>query len=156
MALFQKSTAPLLLFLHDSLDATKIDNLAETLIAAFHNVLLNDVLPTDTTDKVYPTISQVALPGIMRNEVLSAYQFFMYDCTWSNHSLSFCLSTQPNGFHEVKTLTRTTHPKVLTALKVPKKKKKKQKDEWNESPEVSNDEDLSLQSKSLFDDPRGL
>uniref|UniRef100_A0A915I564 Uncharacterized protein n=1 Tax=Romanomermis culicivorax TaxID=13658 RepID=A0A915I564_ROMCU len=35
--------SPLVLFLHDSLDATEIDNLAETLIAAFHNVLLNDV-----------------------------------------------------------------------------------------------------------------
>uniref|UniRef100_A0A915K0F0 Uncharacterized protein n=1 Tax=Romanomermis culicivorax TaxID=13658 RepID=A0A915K0F0_ROMCU len=37
-------------------------------------------------------------------------------------------------------LTRTTHPKLLTAPKVPKKKKKKQKDEWNKSPDVSNDE----------------
>uniref|UniRef100_A0A915IPM0 Uncharacterized protein n=1 Tax=Romanomermis culicivorax TaxID=13658 RepID=A0A915IPM0_ROMCU len=63
---------------------------------------------------------------------------------------------QPNGFREVKTLTRTTPPKVLTAPKVLKKKKKKHKDEWNKSPEVSEDEDPSLQPKSLFNDPKRL
>uniref|UniRef100_A0A915IV50 Uncharacterized protein n=1 Tax=Romanomermis culicivorax TaxID=13658 RepID=A0A915IV50_ROMCU len=34
------------LFPHDSLDAAKVDHLAETIIAAFHNVALSDVLPT--------------------------------------------------------------------------------------------------------------
>uniref|UniRef100_A0A915K5V3 Uncharacterized protein n=1 Tax=Romanomermis culicivorax TaxID=13658 RepID=A0A915K5V3_ROMCU len=39
----------------------------------------------------------------------------------------------PNGFRSVKVLMRTMHPKLLTTLKVPKKKKKKQKDEWMET-----------------------
>uniref|UniRef100_A0A915HHC3 Uncharacterized protein n=1 Tax=Romanomermis culicivorax TaxID=13658 RepID=A0A915HHC3_ROMCU len=47
-----------------------------------------------------------------------------------------------------------THPKLLTTPKVPKKKK--QKDEWNKSPEVSDEEDQSLQPKSLFEDPKRL
>uniref|UniRef100_A0A915JZT0 Uncharacterized protein n=1 Tax=Romanomermis culicivorax TaxID=13658 RepID=A0A915JZT0_ROMCU len=33
------------LFPHDSLEAAEIDHLAETIIAAFHNVALSDVLP---------------------------------------------------------------------------------------------------------------
>uniref|UniRef100_A0A915HK58 Uncharacterized protein n=1 Tax=Romanomermis culicivorax TaxID=13658 RepID=A0A915HK58_ROMCU len=107
------------LFPHDSLDTPEIDHLAETIIAAFHNVPLSDVLPPDSTDRVYPTVSQVALPAIMRDE----------DCTSSDHGRSFCLGTVPNGFRSIKVLTRTTHPKLLTAPKVPKKKKKKQKDE---------------------------
>uniref|UniRef100_A0A915JQX1 Uncharacterized protein n=1 Tax=Romanomermis culicivorax TaxID=13658 RepID=A0A915JQX1_ROMCU len=90
-----------------------------------------DILPAEAIDKVYPTISQIALPGIMRDEVLSAYQVFMYDCTSANDGRSFCLGMQPNGFRKVKTLRRTTHLKVPTAPKVPKNKKKKQKDEWN-------------------------
>uniref|UniRef100_A0A915LAW5 Uncharacterized protein n=1 Tax=Romanomermis culicivorax TaxID=13658 RepID=A0A915LAW5_ROMCU len=60
----------------------------------------------------------------------------------------------PNGFHSVKVLTCTTHPKLLTASKVPKKKKKKQKDEWNKSPGVSDDEDPALQPRSMFHDPK--
>uniref|UniRef100_A0A915IX40 Uncharacterized protein n=1 Tax=Romanomermis culicivorax TaxID=13658 RepID=A0A915IX40_ROMCU len=59
-------------------------------------------------------------------------------------------------FRDIKTLKHTTHLKVLTARKVPKKKKKKQKDKWNKSLEVSDDEDLSLQPKSFFDDPKRL
>uniref|UniRef100_A0A915HDL6 Uncharacterized protein n=1 Tax=Romanomermis culicivorax TaxID=13658 RepID=A0A915HDL6_ROMCU len=59
----------------------------------------------------------------------------------------------PNGFHNV---TSTTHPKLLTAPKVPKKKRKKQKDEWNKSPDVSDDEDLALQPRSVFDNPKRL
>uniref|UniRef100_A0A915I4X5 Uncharacterized protein n=1 Tax=Romanomermis culicivorax TaxID=13658 RepID=A0A915I4X5_ROMCU len=55
----------------------------------------------------------------------------------------------------MSTLTHTTHQKVLTAPKVPKKKKK-QKDERNKSLEVSDDEDLCLQPKSLFEDPKRL
>uniref|UniRef100_A0A915L336 Uncharacterized protein n=1 Tax=Romanomermis culicivorax TaxID=13658 RepID=A0A915L336_ROMCU len=55
----------LALFPHDLLDAAKIDHLAETIIAAFHNIALLDVLPPDCTDQIYPTISQVALPAIM-------------------------------------------------------------------------------------------
>uniref|UniRef100_A0A915IS75 Uncharacterized protein n=1 Tax=Romanomermis culicivorax TaxID=13658 RepID=A0A915IS75_ROMCU len=51
---------------------------------------------------------------------------------------------------------RRTHPKVLTAQKVTKKKKKKQKDEWNQLLEVSDKEDPSLQPKSIFDDPKCL
>uniref|UniRef100_A0A915JZX1 Uncharacterized protein n=1 Tax=Romanomermis culicivorax TaxID=13658 RepID=A0A915JZX1_ROMCU len=117
------------LFRHDSSDAAKIDHLAETLIAAFHNIALREVLPADNIDKVYPTISQIPLPAIMPDEVLSAYHFFMYDYASSDHSRSFCLGRQPNGFRKIKSLMRTTHPKVLTAPKVPKKKKKKQKDE---------------------------
>uniref|UniRef100_A0A915LEU5 Uncharacterized protein n=1 Tax=Romanomermis culicivorax TaxID=13658 RepID=A0A915LEU5_ROMCU len=124
------------LFPQDSLDAAQIDNLAETLIATYHNVLLTNVLAAEATDKVHSTISQVALPEIMLDDVLSAYQFFMYDCTSFDHGQSFCLGTQPNGFPNVKTLTRTSHRKVLTAPKVPKKKKKKQKDEWNKSLEA--------------------
>uniref|UniRef100_A0A915KL00 Uncharacterized protein n=1 Tax=Romanomermis culicivorax TaxID=13658 RepID=A0A915KL00_ROMCU len=49
----------------DSLDAAKIDHLAEMLIATFHNVPLSEVLPADSADRVYPTISQIALPVIM-------------------------------------------------------------------------------------------
>uniref|UniRef100_A0A915I4H3 Testicular haploid expressed protein n=1 Tax=Romanomermis culicivorax TaxID=13658 RepID=A0A915I4H3_ROMCU len=64
--------------------------------------------------------------------------------------------TQPKGFRDIKTLTHPMHPKVLTTPKVPKMKKKKQKDEWHKSPEVSNDEDPSLQPKSLYDDPKCL
>uniref|UniRef100_A0A915IIQ5 Uncharacterized protein n=1 Tax=Romanomermis culicivorax TaxID=13658 RepID=A0A915IIQ5_ROMCU len=52
----------------------------------------------------------------------------------------------------MKMLRRTTHPKLLTAPEVPKKKEKKQKDEWNKSPDVSDDEDPSLQPKKLYDD----
>uniref|UniRef100_A0A915KDI9 Uncharacterized protein n=1 Tax=Romanomermis culicivorax TaxID=13658 RepID=A0A915KDI9_ROMCU len=80
-----------------------------------------DVLPTDTVDKIYPTISQIASPAIMRDEVLSAYQFFMSDCISSNHGQSVCLGRVPNGFCHVKTLTRMMHPKLLTAPKVQKK-----------------------------------
>uniref|UniRef100_A0A915JGT4 Uncharacterized protein n=1 Tax=Romanomermis culicivorax TaxID=13658 RepID=A0A915JGT4_ROMCU len=35
-------------------------------------------------------------------------------------------------------------------------KKKKQKNEWHKSPEVSNHEDPSLQPKSLYNDPKCL
>uniref|UniRef100_A0A915J2M2 Uncharacterized protein n=1 Tax=Romanomermis culicivorax TaxID=13658 RepID=A0A915J2M2_ROMCU len=49
-----------------------------------------------------------------------------------------------------------THSKLLTAPKVQKKKKKKQKDEWNKSPEASDDKEPSLQPKSLFEDPKRL
>uniref|UniRef100_A0A915IHV8 Uncharacterized protein n=1 Tax=Romanomermis culicivorax TaxID=13658 RepID=A0A915IHV8_ROMCU len=44
---------------------------------------------------------------------------------------------------------------LLTAPKV-LKKKKKQKDEWNKSLEVSEDEDPALQPRSLLDDPKRL
>uniref|UniRef100_A0A915IZQ2 Uncharacterized protein n=1 Tax=Romanomermis culicivorax TaxID=13658 RepID=A0A915IZQ2_ROMCU len=56
------------LFPHDFLDAAEIDHLAKTIIAAFHNVALSDVLPPDCADRVYPTISQAALPAIMRDK----------------------------------------------------------------------------------------
>uniref|UniRef100_A0A915JN16 Uncharacterized protein n=1 Tax=Romanomermis culicivorax TaxID=13658 RepID=A0A915JN16_ROMCU len=39
------------LFPHDSLDAAKIDHLAETIIAAFHNVALLDVLLPNCADQ---------------------------------------------------------------------------------------------------------
>uniref|UniRef100_A0A915HYR1 Uncharacterized protein n=1 Tax=Romanomermis culicivorax TaxID=13658 RepID=A0A915HYR1_ROMCU len=81
------------LFPHDSLDAAEIDYLAETVIAAFHNVALSDVLPPDYANRVYPTISQMALPAIMRDGVLSAYKLFMFNCTVSDHGWSFCLGT---------------------------------------------------------------
>uniref|UniRef100_A0A915HYT7 Autophagy protein 5 n=1 Tax=Romanomermis culicivorax TaxID=13658 RepID=A0A915HYT7_ROMCU len=143
------------LFPHDSLDAAKIDHLAQTLITTFHIITLKEVLPADAMEKVYLTISQITLPAIMGDEVLSAYHFFMYDCASSDHGQSFCLGTQPNGFRQIKTLTHTTHPKILTALKVPKKIKK-QEDKWNKSPEVSDDEDPSLQVKSIFNDQKRL
>uniref|UniRef100_A0A915K4Q7 Uncharacterized protein n=1 Tax=Romanomermis culicivorax TaxID=13658 RepID=A0A915K4Q7_ROMCU len=145
-----------LLYPHDSLEAAEIGRLAKTLIVAFHNDSLHDVLPGHSTDKVYPTISQVASPAIMRDKVLSAYQFFMYNCTSSGHGRSFCLGTQPNSFRDMKTLMRTTHLKLLTTPKMPKKKKKKQKEEWNKSPDISNDEDPSLQLKKLYDDATHL
>uniref|UniRef100_A0A915K5M7 DNA-directed DNA polymerase n=1 Tax=Romanomermis culicivorax TaxID=13658 RepID=A0A915K5M7_ROMCU len=144
------------LFPHDSLDATKINHLTETIIATFHNVPLSGVLPADSANRVYPTISQIALPPIMRDEVLSAYKFFMFDCTLSDHGWSFCLGTVPNGFGSLKVLRHTTHPKLLTTPKVPKKKKKKQKDEWNKSPDVSDDEDPALQPQLIFNDPKRL
>uniref|UniRef100_A0A915LBE6 Integrase zinc-binding domain-containing protein n=1 Tax=Romanomermis culicivorax TaxID=13658 RepID=A0A915LBE6_ROMCU len=144
------------LFHYGSLDAAKIDHLAETLIAAFHNVTLMDVLPADAVDKIYPTILQIPLPVIMGDEVLSPYQFFMFHCILSDHGRSFCLGTQPNSFGHIKTLTSTMHPKLLIAKKVQKKKKKKQKDEWNKLLEVSDDEDWSLQPRSMFDDPKRL
>uniref|UniRef100_A0A915K6W1 Uncharacterized protein n=1 Tax=Romanomermis culicivorax TaxID=13658 RepID=A0A915K6W1_ROMCU len=56
----------------------------------------------------------------------------------------------------MKTLMRTMHPKLLTAPRVLKKKKKKQKDEWNKSPDMSDDKDPSLQSKKLYDDAQCL
>uniref|UniRef100_A0A915HGI1 Uncharacterized protein n=1 Tax=Romanomermis culicivorax TaxID=13658 RepID=A0A915HGI1_ROMCU len=62
----------------------------------------------------------------------------------------------PNGFRSNKVLMRTMHPKLLSAPKVPKKKKKKQKDDWNKSLDVSDEEDPSLQPHSLFDDPTRL
>uniref|UniRef100_A0A915I0J8 Uncharacterized protein n=1 Tax=Romanomermis culicivorax TaxID=13658 RepID=A0A915I0J8_ROMCU len=146
---------PPALFPHDSLDAAEINHLAEMSIAAFH-VALTDVLPADSAQKVYPAISQVTLPAIMQDEVLSAYKFFMFDCTSSDQGRSFCSGTVPNSFRNIKILRRTTHPKLLTAPKLPKKKKKKQKDEWNKSPDVSDDKDPSLQPKSLFEDPKCL
>uniref|UniRef100_A0A915IXL8 Uncharacterized protein n=1 Tax=Romanomermis culicivorax TaxID=13658 RepID=A0A915IXL8_ROMCU len=104
--------------------AAKIDHLAKTIIAAFHKVMLSDVLPPDSADRVSPTISQVALPAIMRDEVLSPYKFFMYDCTSSDHGRSFCLGTVPNSFRSVKVLMRTTHPKLLTTPKSAKEQEK--------------------------------
>uniref|UniRef100_A0A915J8N0 Uncharacterized protein n=1 Tax=Romanomermis culicivorax TaxID=13658 RepID=A0A915J8N0_ROMCU len=133
------------LFPHDSFEAAEIDHGTKTLITAFHNLALTDVLPANITNKICPTISKITLPAIMRDEVLSAYQFFMFDSTSSDHGLSFCLGTVPNGFCNLKILMRTTHPKLLTALKARKKKKKKQKDKWNKSLEVSDDEDPALQ-----------
>uniref|UniRef100_A0A915J818 Uncharacterized protein n=1 Tax=Romanomermis culicivorax TaxID=13658 RepID=A0A915J818_ROMCU len=144
------------LFPHNSLDATEIDHLAKTIITAFHDIALSDVLPANSTDRVYPTISQIALPVIMQEEVLSAYKFFMFDCTSSDHGRSFCLGTVPNCFRSINVLVRTTHPKLLTAPKKPKKKKKKQKDEWNKLPDVSDDEDPALQPRSMFKDPKRL
>uniref|UniRef100_A0A915J0C6 Uncharacterized protein n=1 Tax=Romanomermis culicivorax TaxID=13658 RepID=A0A915J0C6_ROMCU len=74
----------------------------------------------------------------------------MYNCTSSDHHQSFCLGTLPNGFQSVKVLMPMTHPKLLTAPNVPKKKKKKQKDEWNKSRDTSDDED------SVFHNPKRL
>uniref|UniRef100_A0A915K647 Uncharacterized protein n=1 Tax=Romanomermis culicivorax TaxID=13658 RepID=A0A915K647_ROMCU len=79
----------------------------------------------------------------------------MIDCTSSGHDLSFCLGMVPNHFGNIKVLTRTTYPKLLTTPKVPKKKKK-QKDKWNKSVDVSDDEDPALQPRSLFHDPKRL
>uniref|UniRef100_A0A915HIE3 Uncharacterized protein n=1 Tax=Romanomermis culicivorax TaxID=13658 RepID=A0A915HIE3_ROMCU len=73
------------LFPQDSLDAAEIDHLAKTLIATFHSVMLMEVLPTEAINKIYLTISQIALPEIMQDELLSAYQIFMFDCASSNH-----------------------------------------------------------------------
>uniref|UniRef100_A0A915K3J7 Uncharacterized protein n=1 Tax=Romanomermis culicivorax TaxID=13658 RepID=A0A915K3J7_ROMCU len=120
----------------DSLEAAEIDRLAEILITTFHNAPLSAVLPANLITKVYWTLWQVALPAIMPDEVLSAYQFFMYDSTSSDQGQSFCLGTQPNDFQDVKTLMCTTQPKLLAVLSVPKKKKKTQKDEWNKSPNL--------------------
>uniref|UniRef100_A0A915JK28 Uncharacterized protein n=1 Tax=Romanomermis culicivorax TaxID=13658 RepID=A0A915JK28_ROMCU len=73
------------------------------------------------------------------------------------NNLSFCChGTVPNSFRSIKVLTRTTHPKLLTAPKVPKKKNKKQKDEWNKSPDVSDHEDPALEPQSLFHDQKRL
>uniref|UniRef100_A0A915HUK2 Uncharacterized protein n=1 Tax=Romanomermis culicivorax TaxID=13658 RepID=A0A915HUK2_ROMCU len=144
------------LFPHDSLDAAKIDHLAETLIAAFHNVTLSDFLPADSALRIHPTISQIALPAIMGDKVLSAYKFFMFNCTSSDHGQSFRLGTMPNGFRSIKVLRRTMPPKLLTARKVPKKMKKKQMDEWNKSPDVSDDKNPALQPRLMFDDPKRL
>uniref|UniRef100_A0A915JG11 Uncharacterized protein n=1 Tax=Romanomermis culicivorax TaxID=13658 RepID=A0A915JG11_ROMCU len=47
-------------------------------------------------------------------------------------------------------------PKLLPVPKVLKKKKKKQKDKWNKSPDLSDDEDPALQPRSIFDDPKRL
>uniref|UniRef100_A0A915J0S0 Uncharacterized protein n=1 Tax=Romanomermis culicivorax TaxID=13658 RepID=A0A915J0S0_ROMCU len=47
-----------------------------------------------------------------------------------------------------------THLKLLTVPKTPKKKKKKQIDEWNKSPDVSDDEDPSLQPKKAYKIPK--
>uniref|UniRef100_A0A915KLH2 Uncharacterized protein n=1 Tax=Romanomermis culicivorax TaxID=13658 RepID=A0A915KLH2_ROMCU len=41
----------LALFPQDSLDTAEIDHLAETVIAAFHNVVLSDVLPPNYADR---------------------------------------------------------------------------------------------------------
>uniref|UniRef100_A0A915IJM3 Uncharacterized protein n=1 Tax=Romanomermis culicivorax TaxID=13658 RepID=A0A915IJM3_ROMCU len=88
---------------------------------------------------------------------LHSYKFFFHDCTASDHGWSFCLGIVTNGFRDVKVLTRTTHPKLLTAPKALKKKKKKQKDEWNKkqkdewnkSLDVSDDEDPALKPRSI-------
>uniref|UniRef100_A0A915KTE5 Uncharacterized protein n=1 Tax=Romanomermis culicivorax TaxID=13658 RepID=A0A915KTE5_ROMCU len=48
------------------------------------------------------------------------------------------------------------HWKLLSTLKVPKKKKKKQKDEWNKSPYVSDDEDPALQPRLMFNNLKCL
>uniref|UniRef100_A0A915JM91 Uncharacterized protein n=1 Tax=Romanomermis culicivorax TaxID=13658 RepID=A0A915JM91_ROMCU len=76
----------------------------------------------------------------------------MYDCTLSDHGRSSCLGNQPNSFQDVETLTRSTHPKLLTASKAPKKEKKKQKEEWNKLPEVYDDEE----PKKVYNDPKCL
>uniref|UniRef100_A0A915HPU1 Uncharacterized protein n=1 Tax=Romanomermis culicivorax TaxID=13658 RepID=A0A915HPU1_ROMCU len=53
-------------------------------------------------------------------------------------------------------LKHTNHMKLLTAPKAPKKKKKKQKEEWNKSPDISDDEDPSLQPMKIYDNPKRL
>uniref|UniRef100_A0A915HWD3 Uncharacterized protein n=1 Tax=Romanomermis culicivorax TaxID=13658 RepID=A0A915HWD3_ROMCU len=69
----------------------------------------------------------------------------MYNCALSDCGPSFCLGTEPKGFRDVKTLTWTIHQKLITLLEMPKKKKKKSKcNKWNQSPELSDDEDPSL------------
>uniref|UniRef100_A0A915KUR8 Integrase zinc-binding domain-containing protein n=1 Tax=Romanomermis culicivorax TaxID=13658 RepID=A0A915KUR8_ROMCU len=65
-------------------------------------------------------------------------------------------STQVNGSQDIKTLTRTTRPKILTIPKALKKKKKKSKEEWNQSPSVSNDGDLVLLPEKVYDDLKRL
>uniref|UniRef100_A0A915I7P1 Uncharacterized protein n=1 Tax=Romanomermis culicivorax TaxID=13658 RepID=A0A915I7P1_ROMCU len=92
----------------------------------------------------------------MRDEVLSAYKFLMYDCKSTDHGQSFCLGMVPNSFCNITVLMRTTHPELLTAQKVPKKKKKRQKDEGNKSPDVSDEENPALQPRSILDDPKCL
>uniref|UniRef100_A0A915JTM3 Uncharacterized protein n=1 Tax=Romanomermis culicivorax TaxID=13658 RepID=A0A915JTM3_ROMCU len=123
----------------DWLEAAEINWLAEMLIATFHNIPLTEIVPADSNAALFPMLSPVTSPAIMQDEVLS--KFFMYDCTSSDHGRIFCLGTQVNGFHDIKTLMRTTHPKLLTMRKVPEKKKDKPKDEWKQSPLVSDDED---------------
>uniref|UniRef100_A0A915IXL6 Uncharacterized protein n=1 Tax=Romanomermis culicivorax TaxID=13658 RepID=A0A915IXL6_ROMCU len=57
---------------------------------------------------------------------------------------------------DTKTLTRTIHLKLLTTPKMPKKKQKKQKDKWNQSPKVSYDEDPSVLPRNMYNDPKCL
>uniref|UniRef100_A0A915IJX9 Uncharacterized protein n=1 Tax=Romanomermis culicivorax TaxID=13658 RepID=A0A915IJX9_ROMCU len=134
-ASFPKYTTPPALFPHDSLDATEIDHLANALIAAFYNVALSDILPTDLADRIYPTILQIALPVIMRDQVLSAYKFFMLDCTSSDHGQSFFR----NGAQQF------SKRQSIDAYNTP---------EAPHHPEK--DKDLALQPRSMFDDPKRL
>uniref|UniRef100_A0A915JH22 Uncharacterized protein n=1 Tax=Romanomermis culicivorax TaxID=13658 RepID=A0A915JH22_ROMCU len=59
-------------------------------------------------------------------------------------------------FRDIKMLKHTNHMKLLTTPKAPKKKKKKQKEEWNKSPNISDDEDPSLQPMKIYDNPKCL
>uniref|UniRef100_A0A915IND0 Uncharacterized protein n=1 Tax=Romanomermis culicivorax TaxID=13658 RepID=A0A915IND0_ROMCU len=117
---------------------------------------LAEVVPADLNAVIYPTLSQIVLPAIMQDKVLLAYYFLMYDCTLTDLGWSVCLGTQLNGFRDIKTLMRTIPLKLLTVLKMPKKKKKKQCNEWNQSSEISDEEDPSLLRKKIYDDPKCL
>uniref|UniRef100_A0A915JAN0 Uncharacterized protein n=1 Tax=Romanomermis culicivorax TaxID=13658 RepID=A0A915JAN0_ROMCU len=57
------------------------------------------------------------------------------------------------AFHNIPLMAVV--PAHLTA-KVPQNKKKKQKDKWNKSPDVSNDEDPVLEPKKVYDNPKCL
>uniref|UniRef100_A0A915IG44 Uncharacterized protein n=1 Tax=Romanomermis culicivorax TaxID=13658 RepID=A0A915IG44_ROMCU len=130
-----------MLFPHDSLDATKIDHLAETLIAAFHNVALTDVLCADSADKIYSTILQIALPAIMEDEHILRPQSVIL---FRNGAQQFSKHQNIN----VHDTSQASHP--------PPESAQRQKDEWNKSLDVSDEEDPALQPRSMFNDPKRL
>uniref|UniRef100_A0A915JZD4 Uncharacterized protein n=1 Tax=Romanomermis culicivorax TaxID=13658 RepID=A0A915JZD4_ROMCU len=116
-------------------------------------------MPADSTASSYPPYVQLMFP----NSTMFVFETFattledwtaLFSLVDGEHTIivSFdgadhwagiyaLLGTVPNGFHSVKVLKGTTHPKLLTAPKVPKKKKKKkkQKDKWNKSLDVTDD-----------------
>uniref|UniRef100_A0A915I1P0 Uncharacterized protein n=1 Tax=Romanomermis culicivorax TaxID=13658 RepID=A0A915I1P0_ROMCU len=87
---------------------------------------------------------------------------FDYDCA---HRLTLLLNYDAYHYiltqaqlkmHEKVKANLDLAPALFTTPKVLKKKKEKQKEGWNKSPDISDHEDLALQPRSLFDDPKHL
>uniref|UniRef100_A0A915IXZ1 Uncharacterized protein n=1 Tax=Romanomermis culicivorax TaxID=13658 RepID=A0A915IXZ1_ROMCU len=121
--------------------------------ACKHKINIKDLILLTNTQKANKIQSDFICPFIITN---TTHLDGNMSLCWPIPPFSATPSTKVNGFPDIKTLTRTMHPKLLTVPKKPKNKKKKQKDEWNKSPEVSDDDDPSLLPKKVHDDPERL
>uniref|UniRef100_A0A915IHL1 Uncharacterized protein n=1 Tax=Romanomermis culicivorax TaxID=13658 RepID=A0A915IHL1_ROMCU len=82
--------------------------------------------------------------------VLSMWGF--PDCISSDHSQYFCLGTRPNGFPG----HRKTHLHDSSKTFDHPENTKKQKDEWDKLPDISDNEDPSLKPRKVYKDPKRL